>query len=89
MKAKKLARAITSSEFETDIEEWQKICAANKGVRLLEAVKSSSNRIIHFTMTTAQVYRTKLDKSQQADSIFCKRAHTQPVMLTSYGGSNK
>jgi hypothetical protein len=39
MKAKKLARAITFSEFETDIEEWQKICAANKGVRLLEGGK--------------------------------------------------
>lgn len=39
VKAKKLARPITSSEFEIDPDEWAKICLENKGVRLLEGGK--------------------------------------------------
>lgn len=39
LKAKKLAREITLSEFEVDPDEWTKICSENKGVRLLEGGK--------------------------------------------------
>ena len=39
LKAKKLAREITVSEFETDVEEWVKISSENKGIRLLEGGK--------------------------------------------------
>ncbi len=39
VKAKKLARPITFSEFETDPDEWGKICREDKGVRLLEGGK--------------------------------------------------
>lgn len=39
LKAKKLAREITSSEFEVDPDEWIKICEDNRGVRLLEGGK--------------------------------------------------
>jgi hypothetical protein len=39
VKAKKLAREITSSEFEVDPDEWTKLCIENKGVRLLEGGK--------------------------------------------------
>ena len=39
LKAKKLAREITPSEFEVDPDEWNKICAESKGVRLLEGGK--------------------------------------------------
>jgi len=39
LKAKKLAREITLSEFEVDPDEWTKICSDNKGVRLLEGGK--------------------------------------------------
>lgn len=39
VKAKKLARLITLSEFETDPDEWAKICREDKGVRLLEGGK--------------------------------------------------
>ena len=39
LKAKKLSREITLSEFEVDPDEWTKICADNKGVRLLEGGK--------------------------------------------------
>ena len=39
LKAKKLSREITLSEFEIDPDEWTKICNENKGVRLLEGGK--------------------------------------------------
>jgi Protein of unknown function/Domain of unknown function (DUF1835) len=39
LKAKKLAREITRSEFEVDPDEWTKLCEENKGIRLLEGGK--------------------------------------------------
>jgi hypothetical protein len=39
LKAKKLAREITLSEFEVDPDEWMKLCAEDKGVRILEGGK--------------------------------------------------
>lgn len=39
LKAKKLARPITLSEFEVDPDEWSKLCNENKGVRILEGGK--------------------------------------------------
>ena len=39
LKAKKLAREITLSEFEVDPDEWIKVCNEDKGVRLLEGGK--------------------------------------------------
>lgn len=39
LKAKKLAREITPSEFEVDPDEWTRLCNENKGVRLLEGGK--------------------------------------------------
>ncbi len=39
IKAKKLAREITLSEFEVDPDEWTKLCNEDKGVRILEGGK--------------------------------------------------
>jgi Domain of unknown function (DUF1835)/Protein of unknown function len=39
LKARKLARPITLSEFETDPDEWNKLCNEGKGVRILEGGK--------------------------------------------------
>lgn len=39
IKAKKLAREITLSEFEVDPDEWMKLCLENKGIRILEGGK--------------------------------------------------
>lgn len=39
LKARKLAREITLSEFEVDPDEWAKICHENRGIRLLEGGK--------------------------------------------------
>jgi hypothetical protein len=42
LKAKKLAREITLSEFEVDPDEWKKICEEHRGVRILEGGKKLS-----------------------------------------------
>ena len=39
LKAKKLAREITASEFEVDPDEWVKLMDENKGIRILEGAK--------------------------------------------------
>lgn len=39
LKAKKLAREITTSEFEVDPDEWSKLMGDNKGIRKLEGGK--------------------------------------------------
>jgi hypothetical protein len=39
IKAKKLARPITLSEFEVDPDEWTRLCQEQKGVRILEGGK--------------------------------------------------
>ena len=48
LKAKKLARPITLSEFEVDPDEWKKICDENEGVRFLEGGKKIISKEIHF-----------------------------------------
>lgn len=48
LKAKKLAREITASEFEIDPDEWTKICNENKMVRILEGAKKLSQHDADF-----------------------------------------
>ena len=40
VKAKKLAREVTPSEFEVDPDEWTRLCNEQKGIRLLEGGKT-------------------------------------------------
>ena len=42
LKARKLARPITLSEFEIDPDEWTRLCQEDKGVRILEGGKKLS-----------------------------------------------
>ena len=44
LKAKKLAREITLSEFEVDPDEWKKLCNENAFVRILEGGKKISSQ---------------------------------------------
>ena len=48
VKAKKLAREITLSEFEVDPDEWTKTCNENRGIRLLEGGKKLSQEDYDF-----------------------------------------
>jgi hypothetical protein len=53
LKAKKLARPVTLSEFEVDPDEWTRLCNENKGVRLLEGGKK-------LTQVDAEFYDAEL-----------------------------
>lgn len=44
LKAKKLAREITLSEFEVDPDEWKKLCTENAMVRILEGGKKIASK---------------------------------------------
>lgn len=48
LKAKKLAREITLSEFEVDPDEWKRICAEGKFVRILEGGKKLASYDVDF-----------------------------------------
>ena len=48
LKAKKLARPITTSEFEVDADEWNKIAAEGKMVRLLEGGKKLIQKDVEY-----------------------------------------
>ncbi len=58
IKAKKLAREITLSEFEVDPDEWTKICSENKGVRLLEGGKKIEQKEYDFYDAELKKYIT-------------------------------
>ncbi len=59
LKAKKLARPITLSEFEIDPDEWTKLCNENKGVRILEGGKKLVQHDYDFYDTDLKKYITK------------------------------
>lgn len=48
MKAKKLSRPITLSEFEVDPDEWKRLCNENKMVRILEGGKKLAQYDVDF-----------------------------------------
>ena len=48
LKAKKLAREITLSEFEVDPDEWRRICTDGKFVRILEGGKKLASYDVDF-----------------------------------------
>jgi hypothetical protein len=48
LKAKKLCRAITRSEFEIDPDEWNRLCNENAMVRILEGGKKIVSKEVHF-----------------------------------------
>ena len=48
LKAKKLCRAITRSEFEVDPDEWNRLCNENAMVRSLEGGKKIVSKEVHF-----------------------------------------
>jgi hypothetical protein len=54
LKAKKLARPITLSEFEVDPDEWNRICNEDKGVRLLPDWQKGSRIISTFLSKNKQ-----------------------------------
>jgi hypothetical protein len=67
LKAKKLAREITLSEFEVDPDEWTRLCTEDKGVRLLEGGKKITQEDYDFY--DAELKRTITADWQKASKI--------------------
>jgi Domain of unknown function (DUF1835)/Protein of unknown function len=78
LKAKKLARPITASEFEVDPDEWQKITEQEKSVRLLEGGKKLSQHDLTFYDADLKKYITHdWQKAGKIISTFLAKAkHT-------------
>lgn len=58
LKAKKLARPITLSEFEVDPDEWKKLCTDGNQVRLLEGGKKIAGYDVDFYDAALKKYIT-------------------------------
>lgn len=56
IKAKKLARPVTTSEFEVDGDEWNKICSQGSMVRLLEGGKKILHKDVNYYDTDLSRY---------------------------------
>lgn len=67
IKAKKLARPVTTSEFEVDGDEWNKICAQGSMVRLLEGGKKILHKEEHYYDT--DLSRFIMPDAQKASKI--------------------
>ncbi|MFN4977243.1 MAG: DUF1835 domain-containing protein [Bacteroidota bacterium] len=67
LKAKKLARPVTASEFEVDGDEWGKICAQGSMVRLLEGGKKILHKEVNFYDT--DLSRFIMPEPQKASKI--------------------
>mgnify|MGYP002149043612 FL=1 len=59
LKAKKLARPITLSEFELDPDEWKKICGENAMVRFLEGGKKLVGKEVTYFDKSLLLHITK------------------------------
>ena len=57
LKAKKLARPITLSEFEVDPDEWKKLCIDNGFVRFLVCARKNAKKTAAFAHTHAYAKR--------------------------------
>jgi hypothetical protein len=52
LKAKKLSRAVTLSEFEVDPDEWKRLSSENAMIRILEGGKKIAGRKLIFMIKT-------------------------------------
>jgi Domain of unknown function (DUF1835)/Protein of unknown function len=67
VKAKKLARQVTASEFETDPDEWDRIVKENKNLRLLEGAKKIIQKDDdHFDRNILHSLQPSFQKSSRA-----------------------
>lgn len=73
LKAKKLARLITPSEFEVDPDEWKKLCDQEKEVRLLEGGKKLVQYDVDFYDTELKKFVT--GEWQKAGKIISQFLH--------------
>ena len=73
IKAKRLARPVTTSEFEVDPDEWMKWCAENSTVRILEGGKKIVSR--DETFYDNEILKNLTNDWQKATRILTNTLH--------------
>ena len=77
LKAKKLARLITTSEFEVDPDEWKRISAENAAVRILEGGKKIIGKDESFY--DAEILRNLTTEWQKASRVLMNTLHRMKI----------
>ena len=77
LKAKKLARPVTSSEFEVDPDEWKKITDENTMVRLLEGGKKLVSK--EETFYDSEVVKNVTAEWQKASRVLTNTLHRMKI----------
>jgi hypothetical protein len=77
LKAKKLARPITSSEFEVDPDEWKKICEENALVRMLEGGKKIAGKTE--TFYDSEITKNVTGEWQKAGRVLTNTLHRMKI----------
>lgn len=84
VKAKKLARPVTTSEFELDSDEWKKLCSENGIVRILEGGKKiiSKDASYYDDNILASLTKESQKLHKVFNTLFTKmKLHTGDVFL--------
>ena len=77
VKAKKLARPITLSEFETDPDEWKRLAEENQPVRILEGGKKIVGKEASFY--DSEILKNLTPEWQKAWRLVSNTLHRMPV----------
>jgi len=77
LKAKKLARPVTSSEFEVDPDEWKKITDENTMVRLLEGGKKLVSK--EETFYDSEIVKNVTVEWQKASRVLTNTLHRMKI----------
>jgi len=77
LKAKRLARPITMSEFEVDPDEWKKLCAENSTVRILEGGKKIVGK--DETFYDGEILKNLTNEWQKATRVLTNTLHRMKI----------
>lgn len=77
LKAKRLARPVTLSEFEVDPDEWKKLCAENAMVRILEGGKKIVSR--DETFYDGEILKNLTNEWQKATRVLTNSLHRMKI----------
>lgn len=77
VKAKKLCRPVTLSEFEVDPDEWKRLATENAGVRILEGGKKIAGREISFY--DSELLKNITGEWQKASRVLSNTLHRMKI----------
>ncbi|HMG68906.1 MAG TPA: DUF1835 domain-containing protein [Chitinophagaceae bacterium] len=77
LKAKKLARPVTASEFEIDSDEWKKLCTENAIVRILEGGKKIVGKDESFY--DSEILKNSTPEWQKASRVLSNTLHRMKI----------